>query len=182
MSITDKFLDIMRLNMDEDEYDDYDEDDFEEEVKPRRSSRTPKQSTRREEAPRRASKPAMEEVETVKETSRTQPRQMSKVVPMRNKKGNVAGMEVCVIKPTGIEDEIEIADTLLSGRAVILNMEGIHYDLAQRIIDFSSGACYAMSGNLSKISNCIFVITPSTVDISGDVPELLEGDVNVTSI
>ena len=40
---------------------------------------------------------------------------MSKVVPMRNKKGNVAGMEVCVIKPTGIEDEIEIADTLLSG-------------------------------------------------------------------
>ena len=61
-------------------------------------------------------------------------------------------------------------------------MEGIHNELAQRIIDFSSGACYAMSGNLSKIFNCIFVITPSTVDISGDVPELLEGDVNVTSI
>ena len=45
-------------------------------------------------------------------------------------------MEVCVIKPSSIEDEIEITDTLLNGRTVVINMEGLNVDVAQRIIDF----------------------------------------------
>ena len=48
-------------------------------------------------------------------------------------------MEVCVIKPNSIEDEIEITDTLLNGRTVVINMEGLSVDIAQRIIDFTSG-------------------------------------------
>ena len=52
-------------------------------------------------------------------------------------------MEVCVIKPSSIEDEIEITDTLLNGRTVVINMEGLNVDVAQRIIDFTSGSAYA---------------------------------------
>ncbi len=51
-------------------------------------------------------------------------------------------MEVCVIKPTTIEDEIEITETLLNGRTVVINMEGLSVDIAQRIIDFTSGATF----------------------------------------
>lgn len=69
-------------------------------------------------------------------------------------------MEVCVIKPTTIEDEIEITETLLNGRTVVINMEGLSVDIAQRIIDFTSGATFAMHGNLQKISNYIFLATP----------------------
>ena len=41
--------------------------------------------------------------------------------------------------------------------------------IAQRIIDFTSGATFAMHGNLQKISNYIFLATPNGVDISGSV-------------
>ena len=94
----------------------------------------------------------------------------SKVVPMKNKND----MEVCVIKPSTIEDGCEIADTLVSGIAVILNLEGIHVELAQRIIDFTSGACYAIRGNMQKVSNYIFIASPPSVEISGDVQEIID--------
>ena len=77
-------------------------------------------------------------------------------------------MEVCVIKPTSFDEVPEITDTLLSNRTVILNVEGLDVALAQRIIDYTSGSCYAINGNLQKISHYIFIITPASVDISGD--------------
>ena len=52
-------------------------------------------------------------------------------------------------------------------------MEGLDVDMAQRIIDFASGSCYAIHGNLQKISHYIFIITPASVDISGDFQEIL---------
>lgn len=85
------------------------------------------------------------------------------------------GMEVCVIKPSSIEDSREIADTLLDNRTVVLNMEGIDLSLAQRIIDFTSGATYAIDGNLQKISNFMYILTPRSVDVSGDFQEILSG-------
>ena len=94
---------------------------------------------------------------------------VSKITPMRpSKSKSSSGMEVCVIKPTSIEDAREITETLLQNRTVVLNMEGLDVEIAQRIIDFTSGSCFAISGNLQKISNYIFIITPATVDISGD--------------
>lgn len=90
-------------------------------------------------------------------------------------------MEVCVIKPANVDDAREITDTLLSGRAVILNLEGLHVDIAQRIIDFTSGSCYSIDGNLQKVSSYIFIITPKTVDISGDFQDLLSGGFDVAA-
>lgn len=90
-----------------------------------------------------------------------------KVVPMKR------AMEVSMIKPTSIEDSREICDYLLAGKAVVLNMEGIHTEVAQRIIDFTSGATYSMNGNLQKISNYIFIATPESVELSGDFQDLL---------
>ena len=157
MSFVDKILDVLRLNEEDD--DDYefaneeyfdDDDDYDE----------PKKKT-----PRREHKLESKEKSIPKLTpiSKAQKKQV----------GN-SGMEVCVIKPTTIEDEIEIADTLLSGRTVLINMEGLNLEIAQRIIDFTSGATYAMHGSLQKVSNYIFLATPNGVDISGDIQNLMD--------
>ncbi len=95
----------------------------------------------------------------------------------RKNMGN--GMEVCVVKPTAFEDAREITETLLANRTVVLNLEGLDVDIAQRIIDFSSGSCFAMRGNLQKISHYIFIITPPSVDISGDFQDLITGTLDV---
>ena len=84
-------------------------------------------------------------------------------------------MEVCVVKPTSVDDSREITETLLAGRTVILNLEGMDVELAQRIIDFTSGACYSLGGRLQKVSSYIFILTPYNVDITGDFQNILDG-------
>jgi len=108
--------------------------------------------------------------------------QINRITPVRQQKKMIgSGMEVCVIKPSSVEDAREITETLLANRTVVLNMEGLDVDVAQRIIDFTSGSCYAISGNLQKISHYIFIITPASVDISGDFQEILSGSFDVPS-
>lgn len=170
MSLLDKFLNAMRLNDDDDDYDfgndDYLDDAYEEKTKKSFKSRE---------------KTEVHEEEPVKErVVKTAP----KITPISkgSRKQVGAGMEVCVIKPTSVEDAREITETLLNGRTVVLNVEGLNVEIAQRIIDFTSGSCFAISGNLQKISNYIFIITPANVDISGDFLNIVDafgtGEIN----
>jgi cell division inhibitor SepF len=106
--------------------------------------------------------------------NKDKPRAVSKITPMRTNKKQSGAMAVFVIKPTSFEDAREITETLLMNRTVVLNVEGLDVEVAQRIIDFASGSCFAMNGNLQKISNYIFIITPESVDISGDFQNLLD--------
>lgn len=99
--------------------------------------------------------------------------------PARARRSSGNGMEVCVVKPTTFEESREITETLLSNRTVVLNLEGLDVEIAQRIIDFASGSCYAMRGNLQKISHYIFIITPASVDVSGDFSQLISGTLDV---
>ena len=54
-------------------------------------------------------------------------------------------------------------------------------DVAQRIIDFTSGGCYAIGGHLQKVSGYIFLVTPKNVDISGDLQDILSGSLDLPS-
>ena len=160
MSVMDKFLNAMKLNPDEED-DYYDDDYYDDEPEPIKKANTVRDDALDSEA---------------QATRKTTP----KVTPMRQmKKMSGTGMEVCVIKPTTVEDAREITETLLANRTVVLNLEGLDVDIAQRIIDFTSGSCFAISGNLQKISHYIFIITPASVDISGDFQEILSGSFDV---
>jgi cell division inhibitor SepF len=163
MGVMDKFLNYMKLN-DEDNEDYYDYDDYDE-------GNDAHGSHKGKAVPVGVEK-ASAEVPEDKAVKKTLP----KATPLRPaKKIGDAGMEVCVIKPTSVEEAREITETLLANRTVVLNLEGLDVDVAQRIIDFTSGSCFAISGNLQKISHSIFIITPSSVDISGDFQEIFSG-------
>ena len=103
----------------------------------------------------------------------------NKVSNMRNRRSSSmnlgSGLEVCVIKPVNIDEARTVTETLLQNRAVVLNLEGVDVEVAQRIMDFTSGSCYAINGNLQKISNYIFIITPQSVEISGDFQDIFGG-------
>lgn len=162
MGIMDKFIDALKIDDNDDDamYDDenfLDEEDYREEASPKLTSVKTENAT--------------EEKKVVKASSSRQ---------QRKAMGN--GMEVCVIKPTSVEEAREITETLLANRTVVLNMEGLDVDIAQRIIDFTSGSCYAINGNLQKISHYIFIITPASVDISGDFQDILNGSFDVPAL
>lgn len=161
MGVLDKFLNVMRLNPD-DEDDFYDDDFYEEEEEEERKSFFRKKSDEEDDI--------FNDKSTKEKTSKTTP----KLTPIRGGKKAGQNMEVCVIKPTSVDDAREITETLLENRTVVLNVEGLDVDIAQRIIDFASGSCFAISGNLQKISNYIFIITPPNVDVSGDFLNLMD--------
>ena len=179
MGVFDKFLDIMKLN-DEDDYEDdfYDEDEYfdDEESykeKPQRRSLFGKKNTKEDN---------FDDFD-MEEEEKFQPSASNKVTPMRHPSARKSGnMEVCVVKPSSVDDSREITETLLSGRTVILNLEGMDLEIAQRIIDFISGATFAINGNLQKTSNYIFLVTPTNVDISGDLQDLLGGSMETPSV
>ncbi len=87
----------------------------------------------------------------------------------RRQQPAAGNMQVRVIKPSSFDQARQITDTLLSHRTVLLNLEGLDVNTAQRIVDFASGSCYALRGNFMKISHFIIVITPEDVDIAGDI-------------
>ncbi len=119
--------------------------------------------------------PAPKKKEKVfEEKPKSVPKPVKPIIPRSNNK--LSQHEVCVFKPSSIEDSREITETLLDGKAVIINFEGLHVEISQRIIDFISGSCYALDGNLQKISNYIFIATPESIDISGDFQDLIGGD------
>ena len=164
MGVVDKLLNVMKLSDMEDEYDGedyYDDDEPVENIK---------------KAPVIHREDTYEDEKPAKKVSQ-------KVTPIRSvKRAPGPGMEVCVIKPTSVDDAREITETLLNNQTVVQNLENLDVEIAQRIIDFASGSTYAISGNLQKISNYIFIITPACVDISGDFQEIVSGTFNVPPI
>lgn len=78
-------------------------------------------------------------------------------------------MRVVVMEPNTFEEAQNIADQLKSRRPVIVNLENVEKTLAKRIVDFISGATYALNGNMQKVGNGIFLFVPNNVDISGEM-------------
>ena len=80
---------------------------------------------------------------------------------------NAYSGKMIVYRPVSYEDTQNIIDNLKTHKPVIVNMEQIEVDIAQRILDFMSGACYALSGRVYKVSSRIFIVAPANIDIIG---------------
>ena len=78
------------------------------------------------------------------------------------------GMKMIVYHPVSYEDTQSIIDNLKNRKPVIVNMEELEIDTAQRILDFLSGAVYALNGTMCKISRGIFVVAPNNYDVVGN--------------
>ncbi len=79
-----------------------------------------------------------------------------------------AAIELKVVKPERFDSVPQIADHLLNKRTVVLNLENTNKETARRLIDFLSGVAYSIDGQLKKIANNAYVITPNNVDVSGE--------------
>lgn len=189
MNIWDKFLDAVKVN---EEYDDDDflddvDDDFEDEKPKKRFFKKLEddyddefddlppaknyKSTEKQSAATKAPKASR----TTASSSTASKSSASKVTPMYNvnKKKSGASGEVCVMKPKRFDEATEVVDALLDNCTVILNLEGLDMELAQHIIDFTSGASYSLDGSIRRVSAYIFILTPEGVDITGDSQDFL---------
>ncbi len=190
------FLNVLRLT-DEDDFDDEFDDDYEETPAPRRprevsKSRTTVAAAKEQQStqppkrfetarPIRSIPPRQQQEEEIYESQKRVTRQST---PMRSAASS--GLEVIIKRPTTFDDAQEICDLLKSEHAIIINLERLEHEHAQKMMDFIAGAIYALDAKIHQISGYIFCISPEKVDISGDyfnmlsenngfkVPELLK--------
>ncbi len=97
----------------------------------------------------------------------------------RNKVMNIHAttqLQVVLVQPEVYEDASTIADHLNAKRTVVLNLESAPKDIARRLVDFLSGVAYANNGQIKRVANSTFIITPYNVGIMGDLLDELENN------
>lgn len=90
--------------------------------------------------------------------------------PARSTGGIASGaaLEMKVVKPERFDEVRSIGEHLLARRTVVLNLEETNKETTKRIIDFLCGVVFAIDGQVKKVANATYVVTPKNVDVSGE--------------
>ncbi|MBU5482978.1 cell division protein SepF [Clostridium sp. MSJ-11] len=119
----------------EDEYDEFDEDIEAEEMEE-----------------------SEEEFEPIVHSSSRKP---GKVVSIHT----AATAKVVIVKPSTYDEVVDICDNLKNRKIIVVNSTALEQKTAQRLLDFISGATYALAGSLEEVERGIYIVSPSNVEV-----------------
>lgn len=83
------------------------------------------------------------------------------------KKEDANVRNVIITYPRSYEDVSGIIDSLRSRQAIIVDFRRVAAKDTQRVLDFLSGALYALGGSQERIGDGMFLFTPEGVTIQG---------------
>jgi len=111
-----------------------------------------------------------EEVTVEKEEKNPEPfstfnKRQSKVVNLNT----AFSAKVVIVKPTDYSEATTICDNLKNRKIVVVNTTALEPKVAQRLLDFMGGASYALNGELSEIETGVYILSPSTVEVSSEL-------------
>jgi cell division inhibitor SepF len=72
------------------------------------------------------------------------------------------------VAPRSFNDAQEIADKFKSSQPVIVNLQGAARELSRRLIDFTSGLCYGLGGQMERVADNVYLLTPTDVEVSAE--------------
>lgn len=81
---------------------------------------------------------------------------------------DASNIELKVVRPSSFEEVGTIADYLLDGCTVVLNLEVLDTASTVRMLDFLNGVTYSTDGDIKNVSKSTYIITPHNVDVSDD--------------
>lgn len=80
-----------------------------------------------------------------------------------------SSIKVTITKPSAYEEVTEICDALKNRRIVLVNTTALDLKIAQRLLDFVGGSCYALEGELQQIEKGVYLISPSNVEVTNEL-------------
>jgi cell division inhibitor SepF len=117
-----------------------------------------------------------EEVEPIPVKQKQQLVKSQNVVSLQSVQKNASSTKsskVILVEPRTYSESTDIADHLKNRRAVVVNLQRIDSEQGRQIVDFLSGAVYAIGGDIQKIGLSIFLCTPDNVEVSGNISDLI---------
>ncbi len=79
-----------------------------------------------------------------------------------------------VVAPTSFNHAQEVADKFKANQPVIMNLQGVDKELSRRLIDFASGLCYGVGGQMERVAGQVYLMTPTNVEVSAEDRRRLE--------
>ena len=151
---------------DDDDYDDYDDEELDEFEEP---AQEPAPRTRRPSpfGSSSASAPAAPAATAAPVSTPATPSFGGQVLNMSSGK-----QEVVLFHAKTFDDAAKAADELCKRKAVILNMENVDKALTRRVVDFLSGAVYALDGRVKKVAQSTYLFCPHNMDVTGDLENI----------
>ena len=80
-----------------------------------------------------------------------------------------SAVKVTITKPSDYEEAMEICDALKNRRIVLVNTTILEFKIAQRLLDFISGSCYALGGEVQQIEKGVYLLSPSNVEVTNEL-------------
>lgn len=160
----------------EDEYDDYDDAPP---VESSRNQETEELAQRRPARPSDVNAP-QSTIGTVRPIRAMEPSEPSMPEPAIRRSPVVRAVPVAAnakphaLTPVSFNDAQELADKFKGNQPVIMNLQNADRDLSRRLIDFASGLCYGVGGQMEKVANSVYLLTPSNVEVSAEERRLMQ--------
>ncbi|MGI9622966.1 MAG: cell division protein SepF [Acidimicrobiales bacterium] len=79
-----------------------------------------------------------------------------------------------IVSPTSFNDAQEVADTFKRNQPVIVNLQQADTELMRRLIDFAAGLCYGVGGDMKKVADAVYLLTPADVEVSDEERQRLQ--------
>lgn len=76
-----------------------------------------------------------------------------------------SNIEFKIVRPESIEEVFAIADYLISGCTVVLNLEALDRESVTRMLDFINGVIYTTGCEIENVSPKTYIITPSGINV-----------------
>ena len=80
------------------------------------------------------------------------------------------------MSPESFNEAQSVADKFMAGVPVIMNLQGVERDLSRRLVDFASGLCYGLRGSMERVTNQVYLLTPSNVEVSAEEKRRMRED------
>lgn len=77
--------------------------------------------------------------------------------------------KVMIVKPITYDEVVDICDNLKSRKIIVVNSISLEPKIAQRLLDFISGATYALGGSLEEVEKGIYIVSPSNVEVDSEL-------------
>ena len=97
--------------------------------------------------------------------------EIEEVTPLANEKSSAIrseseNIELKVVRPESFAEVSTIADHLLAGCTVVLNVEMLDRPMTLRMLDFLNGVTYATDGEIKKVTPTTYIVASRNVDVT----------------
>ncbi len=76
--------------------------------------------------------------------------------------------KITTLQPSSYNEARQIGEAFRDGIPVIMNLTDMVDGDAKRLVDFAAGLIFGLRGSIEKVTNKVFLLSPSNVEVSAE--------------